>query len=324
MLKTTLKSLAILLLMNGSLYSGTIPLYNGYLNMTYMNAKNAMMANATTATTKGYAAMLSNPAGLSTNYNATLYVRSVTGTVTDSDGTTLPDIKLNDQFSVGLLYDSFGIEAKSDDYLIGGAAYGYETRYGLFSVGLSYLYDSTDLTQKDIKAVQTEQFATGNYSSYGFMWQKSFIDEEDFYAIYLGYSHKNSGKYTGGSNSTVIPASPSKTSYGIGLETNIFDTTLLVTYDKSTEYWQSIDDELIGTAYGLKWMINQKFAIAGGANIQTFSTSTLKDIQTAGIGIEFGFLGIQTETAFTHRVVNGTQDVYLTEDALHLDVALTF
>ena len=324
MLKTTVKLSAISLFIGASLYADTIPLYNGYLNATYMNAKNSMMANATTATTKGYAAMLSNPAGLSTNYNATLYARSIAGGVTDSDGTHLPDIKPGDQVSIGLLYDSFGIELKNNDYVIGGGAYGYETKYGLFSVGLSYLYDITDLTKKDNNPVQSKEFATGNYLSYGFMWQKSFIGGEDFYAIYLGYSHKNSGRYSGGNNSAVVPVSPSKTSYGIGLETNIFDTSLLVTYDKSREYWQSTDEVLDGNAYGVKWMINQKFAIAGGVNQQVFSGSLLKDIQTAGAGIEFGFLGIQTETAFTHRVVNGAQGVYLTEDALHLDVALTF
>ena len=104
----------------------------------------------------------------------------------------------------------------------------------------------------------------------------------------------------------------------------MFDTSVLFTLDISEEYWQSVSETLSGTSYGAKWMISQKLAIAGGMNNQTFSGSILKDIQTIGLGLEFGFLGFHTNTAFTQREVNDNSGVYLTEQALHLDVAFTF
>ena len=324
MFKNTIKSIAFLSLTTTFLNASTFVLYNNYLNMSFMNAKNSMMANSTTATAKGYSAMLSNPAGLSTNYNASIYIRSIFVSKKDSDSTELPEINPKDHISLGALYDSFGVEAKENDYIIGAGAYGLETKYGLFSLGISYLADLTDLTLKEDTPVQSEEFATGSHLTYGFMWQKSFIDADDFYAVYLGLSHKNSGKYEGENTANITPVSPSRTSYGLGLETNIFDTSLLVTVDMSEEYWQSLNETLSGVSYGVKWMINQKFAIAAGMNNQTFTGSTLKDIQNIGLGVEFGFLGFQTNTAFTQRVVNDFTSVYLTEMALHLDVAFTF
>lgn len=327
MIKGSLKILTLVTLVSVAINAKPIPIYNYYLDITYDSAKNSIMGGATTATAKGYSAMSSNPAGLSTNYNATIYARIVGGGQTDIADDSLPDISPDDHAALGLLYNSFAVEYKVDDHIIGSGAYGYESEYGLFSIGVSYLLDQTDLTKKNDSPVQDDMFATGDYLTYGIMWQKSFIGEEDFYALYFGISHKNSGKYEGDvidGGTTVVPVSPSRTSYGIGLETNVFDTSVLFTLDMSEEFWQSIGDTLSGMSYGAKWMINQKFAIVGGLSNKTFSGSKFKDTQVVGLGLEFGFLGFHTNTAFTQRKVNVLDGGTLTQQALHLDVAFTF
>ena len=324
MINHSIKTLALISLATSVLSAAdSEAFYGNYINNTYNSGKNTIMGGATTATAKGYSAMQSNPAGLSTNHNMTVYLRSIVGDKTDSDGTALPEINGGDHTTIGALYNSFGVEVKDSDYILGAGAYGFETKYGLFSAGLSYLMDDTDLTLKGDSTVQDEEFATGDYLSYGLMWQKTFLDEEDFYALYFGLSHKNSGVYSGEGTPLVI-ASPSRTSYGIGLETNMFDTSVLFTFDISEEKWQTINEKLSGVGTGIKWMINHKFAIGGGVSTQTFSGSLLKDIQTSSVGIEFGFLGLHTNTAFTNRKVNDSNGVYLEENALHIDIALTF
>ncbi|MCW9026121.1 MAG: hypothetical protein OQJ77_02285, partial [Thiovulaceae bacterium] len=117
---------------------------------------------------------------------------------------------------------------------------------------------------------------------------------------------------------------PSRTSYGIGLETNMFNGSILLTYDISEEFWNSSSETLSSTAYGIKWMLGHKFAIGGGINSQTFAGSTLKDIETIGIGIEWGFLGMHLLPSYTQRTVNSSTGVYIDEEALHLDLAFTF
>lgn len=324
MIRTSLKALVITTLISSILYAADdTVIYKGYLNITYDSSKNSIMAGSTTATAKGYSAMGSNPAGLSTNHNAAIYARAIELEVSDEQDKVIT--KNSPTPAIGVLYDSFGVEVKKDNYALGGAAYGYESGYGLFSFGVSYLYDMTDLTQKSTSVDQKDEFATGNYITYGAMWQKSFIDDEDFYAIYLGYSHKNSSQYSGDNNVEITPISPSRSSFGLGLETNAYDTAVLFTYDYTTEYWQSVSETLSGSAYGLKWMINQKFAVAGGMKNQVFSGSILKDIKTNGAGFEFGFLGLHTVIGVTERIANYQNgEQYLKETAVHIDAALTF
>ena len=222
MIKSSLKTLTLVALVSTAINAADltdeqIALYKGYINSTFDSAKNSIMGGATTATAKGYSAMLSNPAGLSTNYNAAIYARIIGGSITDSDDNSLPDIDPGDHAALGVLYDSFGVEYKVDDHIIGAGAYGYESEYGLFSVGASYLVDQTDLTKRNDSPVQDDEFATGDYLTYGIMWQKSFIDEEDFYALYFGMSHKNSGLYEGeGSTLALVSPSMNKLWYWFG------------------------------------------------------------------------------------------------------------
>lgn len=324
MIKIQLKIIAVLLLFSVELFSETSILYKGYFNKSYADAKNSIMAGATTATAKGYSAMLSNPAGLSTNYNIVLYTRTVAMNSTDSDGVDLPSTNPADHISAGALYDSFGLEYKVDDYFIAAGAYGFESNYGLFSIGVSYLSDQTNITLKADSQNQNDEFATGDYLSYGLMWQKTFVGLDDYYAIYVGLSHKNSGQYTGEINTNIIPVSASRTNYGIGFETNLGSGSILVTLDMSNEYWQSVSETLSGMSYGLKWLIGEKFAIGAGMSNQTFSGSVFSDIQTIGTGVEFGFLGIHTNIGATQRSINDANGVYLEELSAHLDIALAF
>jgi len=318
-----LSKLAFLIFLTDSLSADPALLYKNYLNQTYDSSKNSIMGGATTATAKGYSAILTNPAGLSTNANMTLYFKTVAGEKTDQDSVKISDINPEDNLAVGFLYDEFAIEYKLDNYIALGGAYGLDTRYGLFSLGASYLMDQTDRDGES--ATSDDEFATGDYPIVGTMWQKSFVDEDDFYSVYFGFSYKMSGQHTSSGNTKIIPVSPEKLSYGIGLETNIFDTSLLFTFDMTEESWKSSSEKLSGTAYGLKWLIGEKFAIGGGMNSQTFSGSKLKDINSVGAGVEFGFWVMHFNVSYLQRTVNDTSgEVYLTEDSAHIDAVLVF
>ena len=324
MIKNSLRTLALISLAAGALHAEKVPLYKGYINSSYDSAKNSIMGGATTATAKGYAALSSNPAGLSTNYNFTLYTKTLIGTstVTSVDSQVEYDVDPGDHISVGLMYDSFAVEYKVDDYMKLGAAYGYESRYGLFSFGLSYTMEETDMASTS--ALAKDEFATGDYLTYGLMWQKTFLDEDDFYAVYLGYSYKNSGKYTGDiPNDKTVPVSPSRRNFGLGLETNLFNGSILFTFDNTEEFWQTVNQSLSGSSYGLKWMMGHKFAIGGGISDLTFSGETHQNIETTGVGIEWGFLGMHLMPSYTMRTLN-SENFSVEDEVFHLDIAFTF
>ncbi len=318
-----LSKIALLMLVADSLFATPVLLYKNYLNQSFDSSKNSIMAGATTATAKGYSAILSNPAGLSSNENITIYLRTTTTNREDADAKPIVETNLGDQASIGFLYDYFALELKPDDYITGGAAYGYESQYGLFSAGVSYLSDITD--RDDSSNLGDDEYATGDYGTVGLMWQKSFIDENNFYAIYFGISKKMSGQHEGSGNERVIPISPEKLSFGLGLETNVFDTSVLFTLDSSEESWKSSPETLSSTAFGIKWLIGEKFAIGGGMNTQTYSGGKLDGIDTFGAGVEFGFSIFHFNIAGLSRTVNDeNNDVYLTEESIHLDVAFVF
>lgn len=331
MIKHTFKILMLFFLAANSVYGELVPKYNSYTSLTYDSAKNAILGGATTATAKGYAALNSNPAGLSTNYNATLYFKTVAGTTYGTTDTAsdveLASIDPGEQVSAGIMYDSFAVEYKVDNYIAAGGAYGLESVYGLFSLGISYTADQTDFNTiaMEESTIDKVQAATGDYLSYGFMWQKTFLDEEDFYALYFGYSYKNSGQADSRDGESTIITSPSRRKIGFGLETNMFDTSLLVTMDIINEFWQtaSVEEDMSGIAYGVKWMIGHKFAIGGGLYTQTFSNSRLIDGETIGVGIEWGFLGMHIMPSYTMRTINYDMGSF-DDEAFHLDVALTF
>ena len=321
-----MKILVVLLYVATVVDAKDVVAYQGYINESFYSAKNSIMGGATTATAKGYSALSSNPAGLSSNYNIVVYARTYKGSTNDADGNELNTIDSGDHSVVGALYNSFGVEVKNNDYVLGGGAYGYESDYGLFSVGVSYLYDVTDLTQKDNNPIQTEEFATGNYLTYGVMWQKTFIDLDDFYAIYVGMSHKNSGRYSGDSqNGLIVPLSVSRTNYGMGVETNVGWSSVLVTLDYSKEYWQTFNESLSGLSYGLKWMFTDKFAIAGGYGHKTFSKAIFKETKFAGVGLEFGFWKLHSVVGLTDRwVYDQAGNAVIEQPVVHVDLALAF
>ena len=88
-----------------------------YANMSYANSKETILAGATTATAKGYNALLTNPAGLSSNQCYGIYVRSVEVTkktggdsITDNDDKiVLSQSDRSDYLAVGLLANSLAI-----------------------------------------------------------------------------------------------------------------------------------------------------------------------------------------------------------------------
>ena len=319
------------LLLTGSAYAKeSIFLYNNYLNINNESSKNAIMVGATTATAKGYSAILTNPAGLSTHANTALYVKTtMTQTVADNNE-KITATKPANQLTFGAIYNSYVIEYKLDDYIAMGAGYGYESRYGLFSVGASYLYDTTQRTTvenaQNAKETSNDEYATGNYNVIGFMWQKTFITQDRFYGIYLGMSRKSSGKYDGNSgNPNIIPISPLKVSYGLGLETNVLGRSVLVTMDYFKESWLSHSETRSGMAYGAKILLANKFSIGGGMSNQTNSQNRLGDIKTIGGGIEYSIFNLHFNGSYLKRTLNlANGDLYLTDDSAHLDVAISF
>lgn len=336
MLSRNFMKLTLLLAASVSLYAEDIVVYDNWLNNSFQASKNSIMGGATTATAKGYSALVANPAGLSSNSNSTVYVRTTNVEKTNNDNQIFKIYSPEDSYAAGALYNSLAIEVRPNDYVLLGAGYGYETKYGLFSVGLSYMLEQTDLTQSDETVLSDKEFVDGNYYTLGLMWQKSFVDKDDFYAIYLGLSTKASALYKGSKREDlkIEYMSPKRTSYGIGIETNIFDTSLLLTTDIFSE--SGISQSTSGVSHGVKLMLGDKLAIAAGISNQTFnsgntvSSSSLetvqwKDFQMSGAGVEIGFLGIHLNVSATHRVANASLEINnLVEDAIHVDVALTF
>lgn len=329
-MKYNLKTLLLITLLFSSLYSEPVPIYNIFKNLTYENSKNSILGGATTATAKGYAALSSNPAGLSSNYNFSAYLKTIVGETIDVDGTVLSEFSPDYNSGIGLVYDSYALEIAPNNYLTLGAAYGHESIYGLFSVGFSYKIDQTTLGNDDTSQgddINKIYSATGNYITYGLMWQKTFLDEEDFYSFYFGYSYKNSG--LNNSNVNLPYRSASRRNIGIGLETNIYDNSILFTLDFANEFFQTPDSKgnkpsSTTTAIGVKWMISHKFAIGLGQSSQTFSENEIADIETSALGIEWGIWGMHIMPSFTNMIANTEDGPFIEERAMHLDVAFTF
>jgi len=328
MKSTTIKSIILFSLLNSYVQADTIAdtttVHNNWANSSFLASKNSIMGGATTATAKGYNAMFSNPAGFSTHANVAIYTKvTVVERKDNNDNVAKNYDTVADSLAVGILYDSFALEYKVDDYAAVGGAYGYESKYGLFSAGASYLVDQTDLTKKDTVTVANQEFATGDFLTVGVMWQKTFVDEDDFYAVYFGAASKGFGKYSGGKLTTAEYLSPKRVSYGFGVETNMFDTSVLFTIDKFEEEGQDIT--LDGIGYGLKWLIGEKFAIGGGVSSQTFSGGPLNEITLVGAGIEFGLAIFHFNVSVTQREVTANiESNNLSESAAHVDVAFVF
>jgi len=320
-------STVLLLVTAGYGDSNEFLLKNGWDNINYSTAKNAMMSGATTATAKGYSALLTNPAGLATNYALGFYLtgsdvehKSPTGLTSDSeDLVKTNEIKMADNSGFGLFYKYFNIEKKTDIHTAIGLAYGYESNYGLFSLGYTKVKDDTTATNY-------MDFGTGDYQIAGFQWQKSFINLDSFYALYFGYSQKGQGvKQIDGEK--VVAVSPKVQKIGFGVETNVFSTTMLFTIDKSSQTWNHLADTLDTTALGIKWMIFDGFSTAIGISSGTYTTNLeqLKDQTTISFGIEVAVWKVNIAVAALQKEVkNDAGNIYNQENSLHADISFAF
>jgi len=186
-------------------------------------SKDAMMAGATTATTKGYNSLYTNPAGLGSNPFFGIYLKTIANYTKSSNiDDNLVTIDSYPSWSFdefGLIYRWIALDYNAYKYA-GGFGYGYANKYGLFSFGASYNYDDIDTSSSNDYAYKISQ-ATGNFYVLGFQYQKSFIAPDSFWAIYFGSSYKSSGK-NNTQNAKIVVLSPKIFSVGLGAETNIY------------------------------------------------------------------------------------------------------
>ena len=323
-------------LLSTSLFSNDqILLENAWVNVGFSNAKDTMVSGATTATGKGFSSLFTNPAGLATNYAAGLYISSTTLEHKNATGSgnkknalaTIFEIKPADVMAVGIFYKSLVIEMKPNIHNAVGIAYGLETSYGLFSLGANYVMDETSVSNSsDADAIDyNRRFATGDYYTVGAQWQKSFVGIDDFYALYFGYSQKGQGV-------SIIPGeqigrvSPLVTRIGVGVETNMFASTVLLSIDQISQSWSHINDTYDTTAIGLKWMMFDGFALALGTSTSTYSTEVdLKSSSTMSFGLEFAAWKTNVAIAALQKeVLNNAGDVYIQENSVHADISFAF
>ncbi|MCK5294091.1 MAG: hypothetical protein KAJ49_05515 [Arcobacteraceae bacterium] len=326
--KLLLKSLLSISILSSSLYSADdrVLLENAWINIGYSNAKDAMLSGATTATSKGYSALFTNPAGLSTNYALGLYLRtgqlehknSTGATEEDSSLAKTSEVVASDNLAIGIFYKYLLVESKANIHNALGLAYGFETNYGLFSLGFNYVIDATSVENY-------KDFGTGDYQTVGLQWQKSFVGIDDFYAFYFGFSKKGQGisKFEG---ENIYRVSPLVQRIGFGFETNVFTTTALVTYDITSQSWHHLDDTLDTTALGLKWMIFDGFSVALGMSQSEYTTKVnLKENSTISFGLEFAAWSTNIAIAALQKeVLDGTNDVYIQENSIHADISFAF
>ena len=306
--------------------SEEIFLENSWINIGYSNAKDVMLSGATTATAKGYSALFTNPAGLSTNYAVGLYVstsqvehKNSTGSANeDNELATTSEILFGDNTVIGLFYKSLVLESKSNIHSALGFAYGLETNYGLFSLGLNYVKDQTT---KD----NYLDFGTGDYYTLGFQWQKSYIGIDDFYAFYVGASQKGQG-VNQVSGERIARVSPLVQRFGVGFETNVFTSSVLISYDVATQSWSHMSDSLTTQALGLKFMAWSGFSVGLGASSSTYTTDlNLKDNKTISLGLEFALWNMNVALAVLRKEVTNTSgDVYVQENSAHADISFAF
>lgn len=319
------KSLVLSSLLITSLYSEVL-LKDSWNNIGYSNAKNVMLSGATTATGKGHSALFSNPAGLSTNRTYGIYTtagvvqhKNATGSNSSENSlATTKEIAFADNMAVGLFYNSIVLEMKPNIHNAIGLAYGLETDYGLFSVGANYVMDKTIVDNY-------LDFGTGDYYTAGFQWQKSFIGVDDFYGLYFGISQKGQGvNIIAGEQLGRI--SPLIQKIGFGAETDLGSSTILVSYDMSTQSWHHISDTVDTQALGIKWMIGDGFSIGLGTSQSVYSTEVDFDTaSTVSAGIEFSMWSVHVAIAALQKEVLNTEgDVYMQDTNAHVDISFAF
>ncbi len=325
-IKKLIKTTILVLILSNYTYGADqkVLLENSWINIGYSNAKDAMLAGATTSTGKGYSALFTNPAGLSTNYATGLYLRG--GTFEHKNATGAADgslaktdeTKFADNYAIGLFYKYALLEMKPSIHKALGLAYGFETDYGLFSLGANMVKDDTDRTNY-------KKFGTGDYKTVGFQWQKSFINIDRFYALYFGYSKKGQG-VSQFSGEKIYRVSPLVERMGFGAETNLYSTTVLVTLDLVKQSWSHINDELNTKSLGLKWMLSNSVSVAVGYSASDYTTEVdLKDSTTLSAGVELAIWQANIAiAALKKEVSNKAGDLYIQENSLYVDIAFAF
>jgi hypothetical protein len=299
---------------------------NHWMKLSNSSAKTAMLSGANTAIAKGYSSLYKNPAGLATNYALGLYINTNELEHQNSTGSTSKDTALATTaqedlgtfVSAGLFYKYFMVDFKQDVHYAAGMAYGFESDYGLFSFGGSYLIDNTILTNYDT-------YATGNYYTLGFQWQKSFIGIDEFYAIYFGVSKKGQGVHEQIDEPIGYVVSPIVQNIGLGLETNLYSTTLLLSFDNTVQSFNNIEDTMTTNALGIQWMITNKVSLALGGSLSTYKTQlNLKENLTYSAGVELGFSTFNMAIAVLQEEISDISEVYIKNNSLHTDISFAF
>ncbi len=323
-----LKSLLIVSIISSSLYATNEQrlLENSWINVGYSNAKDTMMGGATTATGKGYSALFTNPAGLSTNYATGIYFRAseiehknATGSTNEENALSITkEENIGDSATLGIFYKYFVMEMKPDVHNALAFGYGIETDYGLISGGFNYVVDETTVENY-------QDLGTGDYYTVGLQWQKSYIGLDDFYAFYFGFSKKGQGVNII-EGEQVGQVSPLVDRMGVGFETNVFSTTLLVSYDLTTQHWHHISDSLDTQAIGLKWMMGSGYSTAFGYSTSTYNTEVdLSENTAMSFGLEFGFWNANVAIAVIQKeVLNKAGKVYSQDNSVHADISFAF
>jgi hypothetical protein len=101
--------------------------------------------------------------------------------------------------------------------------------------------------------------------------------------------------------------------------------------DMYTQSWKSTSEKLDGVAYGLKWMVSEKFAIGGGMANETYKgniADVLDNIENYSIGLEFGLWMFHLNTTYLYRSLNykdtTLNDDATVEDSIHIDLSMVF
>ena len=323
-----LKSLLSISILTTSLYAQDDQklLENAWINIGYSNAKDTMLSGATTATGKGYSTLFTNPAGLATNYAVGLYYSDVqlehkNDTGSTNENTSLAktsEVNIGDNPTFGLFYKYLVLESKAKVHNALGLAYGLETDYGLFSLGVNVVKDAT--TEENYK-----DYGTGDYNTVGFQWQKSFVDIDNFYAFYFGFSKKGQGVQKL-EDVQIYRVSPIVQRIGFGFETNLFTTTILVSLDQTTQTWKHLDDSLSTKAIGIKWVPFSGFSIGLGHSSSDYTTDVIFDSATTNsIGLEFGLWQANIAIAVLQKeVLDKAGNVYIQENSMHADISFAF
>jgi hypothetical protein len=336
-IQTLTKAFLVASVLSTSTLAEDVLTKNRWLNIGYSNAKDVMLSGATTATIKGYSALFTNPAGLATNYAAGMYVHTsnvnqknptsdniISNDNGDENLATTQELDPADNMTVGLFYKSFVAEIKPDVHQALGVGYGFETNYGLFSFGANYVTDQTIVDEENNKNYLN--YGMGDYYTAGFQWQRSFIGIDDFYAVYFGLSQKGQGVSNQPDEQIAYVVSPTVQRFGLGLETNMFASTVLLTLDMSEQSFKDIDDKLSTQAVGLKWMIWSGFSLGLGASNGAYTTDlNIDTVETLSVGIETVIWQMNLAVAALQKTVKDVDgDTYSKNENIHIDISFAF